>query len=73
MAGSFGYEAEHYAASKAMAELSLLPAVRAGRRKATSWSPTAPVAGIRFMTARAAEAMHVARVLALALDPGSTS
>lgn len=29
MAGSFGYEAEHYAASQAMAELSLLPAVRA--------------------------------------------
>ena len=28
MAGSFGYEAEHYEASKAMAELSLLPAVR---------------------------------------------
>ena len=28
MAGSFGYEAEHYAASIAMAELSLLPAVR---------------------------------------------
>lgn len=29
MAGSFGYEAEHYAASLAMAELDLLPAVRA--------------------------------------------
>jgi len=28
MAGSFGYEAEHHAASMAMAELSLLPAVR---------------------------------------------
>ena len=28
MAGSFGYEAEHFAASQAMAELSLLPAVR---------------------------------------------
>jgi Fe-S oxidoreductase len=28
MAGSFGYEAEHYDASMAMAELSLLPAVR---------------------------------------------
>lgn len=28
MAGSFGYEAEHYAASMAMAELDLLPAVR---------------------------------------------
>jgi len=29
MAGSFGYEAEHYGVSRAMAELSLLPAVRA--------------------------------------------
>ena len=29
MAGSFGYEAEHLEASKAMAELALLPAVRA--------------------------------------------
>lgn len=29
MAGSFGYEAEHHAASLAMAELALLPAVRA--------------------------------------------
>src|SRR5262249_50253840 len=28
MAGSFGYEAEHYETSLAMAELSLLPAVR---------------------------------------------
>ncbi len=28
MAGSFGYEAEHYDASVKMAELSLLPAVR---------------------------------------------
>jgi Fe-S oxidoreductase len=28
MAGSFGYEAEHYEASVAMAELSLLPAIR---------------------------------------------
>ena len=29
MAGSFGYEAEHYETSIAMAELSLMPAVRA--------------------------------------------
>ena len=33
MAGSFGYEAEHYEASQAMAELSLLPAVRKMRRQ----------------------------------------
>jgi Fe-S oxidoreductase/FAD/FMN-containing dehydrogenase len=31
MAGSFGYEAEHYAISMQMAELTLLPAVRAAR------------------------------------------
>jgi Fe-S oxidoreductase len=29
MAGSFGYEADHYEASMQMAELSLLPAIRA--------------------------------------------
>ena len=29
MAGSFGYEAEHYEVSMQMAELTLLPAVRA--------------------------------------------
>jgi Fe-S oxidoreductase len=29
MAGSFGFEAEHYAASQEMAELALLPAARA--------------------------------------------
>jgi len=28
MAGSFGYEAEHVAVSKAMAEMTLLPAIR---------------------------------------------
>jgi Fe-S oxidoreductase len=32
MAGAFGYEAEHYDTSLAMAELSLLPAVRAASR-----------------------------------------
>ena len=31
MAGSFGYEAEHYEISMQMAELSLLPAVRAAK------------------------------------------
>jgi len=36
MAGSFGYEAEHYEVSMKMAELSLLPAVRNAMRK-TRW------------------------------------
>ena len=31
MAGSFGYEAEHYDVSMQMAELSLLPRVRAAK------------------------------------------
>ena len=33
MAGTFGYEAEHYEVSMQMAELSLLPAVRKRRRR----------------------------------------
>jgi Fe-S oxidoreductase len=40
MAGSFGYEAEHYETSIAMAELSLMPAVRA---------PAAPDRGRRYV------------------------
>jgi Fe-S oxidoreductase len=34
MAGAFGYQAETLAASKAMAELALLPAVRAAAKDA---------------------------------------
>ena len=72
MAGSFGYEAEHYEVSMKMAELSLLPAVRM-RRKATCWSPTARAAGTRLPTARGRKAVHVARLprptLALAPTP----
>lgn len=62
MAGSFGYEAEHHAVSMQMAELSLLPALRA--------SPDALVVAdgtsCRHQIADGAgrEAMHVARVLA---------
>jgi Fe-S oxidoreductase len=61
MAGSFGYEAEHYEASMAMAELSLLPAVRA--------QPDAIVVAdgtsCRHQIAHGAqrEAVHVARLL----------
>jgi FAD/FMN-containing dehydrogenase/Fe-S oxidoreductase len=65
MAGSFGYEAEHYAASKAMAELSLLPAIR----KAGDAIVVADGTSCRHQIADGAntEAMHVARVLAAAL------
>jgi FAD/FMN-containing dehydrogenase/Fe-S oxidoreductase len=69
MAGAFGYEAEHHATSLQMAELSLLPAVRAA-------SPDTLVVAdgtscrqqIRDGSGR--EAVHVVRLLADALDPG---
>jgi Fe-S oxidoreductase len=66
MAGAFGYKTDTIAVSKAMAELSLLPAVRAA-------APDAAIAAggfscrhqIRDGTGR--EAVHVARILADAL------
>jgi FAD/FMN-containing dehydrogenase/Fe-S oxidoreductase len=65
MAGSFGYEAEHYEASKAMAELSLLPAVR----KAQDAVIVADGTSCRHQIADGAQqnALHVAQVLASAL------
>jgi len=69
MAGSFGYEAEHYAASAAMAELSLLPAVR---KRAEGAIVVADGTSCRHQIRDGAdtEAVHVARVLAAALkDP----
>ena len=62
MAGSFGYEAEHHAVSLQMAELSLLPAVRA----APDAIIVADGASCRHQIADGAarEALHVARVLA---------
>jgi FAD/FMN-containing dehydrogenase/Fe-S oxidoreductase len=66
MAGSFGYEAEHYEASLAMAELALLPAVRqAGPDTLVVADGTSCRHQIRDGAAR--EAIHVARVLAAAL------
>ena len=65
MAGSFGYEAAHHEVSMQMAELSLLPAVRA--------RPDAMIVAdgtsCRHQIADGAqrEAWHVARVLALHL------
>jgi FAD/FMN-containing dehydrogenase/Fe-S oxidoreductase len=66
MAGSFGYEAEHAAASKAMAELSLLPAVR---QAAPDDLIVADGTSCRHQIVDGAqvEALHVARVLAMAL------
>jgi FAD/FMN-containing dehydrogenase/Fe-S oxidoreductase len=66
MAGSFGYEAEHYQASIAMAELSLLPAVRKADKGALVVADgTSCRHQIAHGTGR--QAVHVAQVLARAL------
>ena len=68
MAGSFGYEAEHYATSIAMAELSLLPAVRDAAPDALIVADgTSCRHQISHGTPR--RAMHVAQVLEKALAP----
>ncbi|HEX8884212.1 MAG TPA: FAD-binding oxidoreductase, partial [Noviherbaspirillum sp.] len=67
MAGSFGYEAEHYDASQAMGELSLFPAVRkAGADTLLVADGTSCRHQIEDGTDR--QAIHVARVLASALS-----
>jgi Fe-S oxidoreductase len=67
MAGSFGYEAEHYGLSIAMAELDLLPAVRSTPH---DWVLVANGTSCRHQVADGVgrEALHLARVLAKALD-----
>jgi Fe-S oxidoreductase len=66
MAGSFGYEAEHFDISMKMAEASLLPAVREAPPDALI---VADGTSCRHQIADGAHrsALHVARVLALAL------
>jgi Fe-S oxidoreductase len=66
MAGAFGYQAETLAASKAMAELSLLPAVRAAAADAII---VADGTSCRHQIADLAgrEALHSVRVLEKAL------
>jgi FAD/FMN-containing dehydrogenase/Fe-S oxidoreductase len=66
MAGSFGYEAEHYQASIAMAELSLMPAVRKAPADALI---VADGTSCRHQIADGAHrhALHVAQVLEQAL------
>ena len=67
MAGSFGYEAGHYEVSMKMAELSLLPKVRSADAATTIVADgTSCRHQIHDGTGR--EAIHVARVLAQALD-----
>jgi len=65
MAGSFGYEAEHYDVSMKMAEFALLPAVR----KAADALVVADGTSCRqqILDGAGREAVHVARVLELAL------
>ncbi|HVL34274.1 MAG TPA: 4Fe-4S dicluster domain-containing protein, partial [Burkholderiales bacterium] len=67
MAGSFGYEAEHYAISMRMAELALLPEVR----KVPDALVVADGTSCRHQIADGAarEAWHVARLLDAALSP----
>ncbi|MEK8052630.1 4Fe-4S dicluster domain-containing protein [Ideonella sp. DXS22W] len=66
MAGSFGYEAEHHADSLAMAELSLLPAVRAAAPEALLVaSGTSCRHQIRDGAQR--ESLHLAQLLQAAL------
>ena len=62
MAGSFGYETEHHAVSMAMAELTLLPAIR----QAPDAVLVADGTSCRHQIADGAgrEAMHAARLLA---------
>ena len=66
MAGAFGYEAEHFDTSMAMAELSLLPAVRAAGDEVLV---VADGTSCRHQIADGAgrRALHVAEVLAMAL------
>jgi FAD/FMN-containing dehydrogenase/Fe-S oxidoreductase len=65
MAGSFGYEAEHYEMSMKMAEMGLLPAVRNAGNALVVADGTSCRQQIAHGAGR--EAWHVARVLAEAL------
>jgi Fe-S oxidoreductase len=67
MAGAFGYGADTIDVSEKMAELSLLPAVRAAERDTLVVADgTSCRAQIKDGTGR--DALHVARVLAMSLD-----
>ena len=66
MAGSFGYEAEHYAVSMKMAEASLLPAVRKAE-PGTLLVADGTSCRHQIADATGRQAVHVACVLAAAL------
>ena len=66
MAGSFGYEAEHYEVSMQMGELSLFPAIKeANNASLIVADGTSCRSQIQHGTSK--EALHVARVLQMAL------
>ncbi len=66
MAGSFGYEAEHYDTSMAMASANLLPAIEAASQDALIVADgTSCRSQIKHGSGR--DALHVARVLQMAL------
>jgi Fe-S oxidoreductase len=70
MAGSFGYEAEHYEASQAMGELSLFPAIRKAAQDAIVVADGTSCRH-QITDGTRKDALHVARVLAMALKkPG---
>ena len=66
MAGSFGYEAEHYEASLSMAELALLPAIRK-RGPDTLIVADGTSCRHQINDATGAAPLHVAQVLARSL------
>ncbi|MES2025978.1 MAG: FAD-linked oxidase C-terminal domain-containing protein [Pseudomonadota bacterium] len=66
MAGSFGYEAEHYDASQAMGELSLFPAIRKAE-DGTIFVADGTSCRHQISDGTQEEAIHVSRVLADAL------
>ena len=70
MAGAFGYEAEHFETSVAMAELSLLPAVRAAAPEALIVADGTSCRH-QILDGSGRRALHVAEVLDRSLN-GST-
>ena len=72
MAGAFGYEAEHHEISLRMAELSLLPAVRAAEPD-TLIVANGTSCRHQIKDGAEREAVHAACVLANALPPGSSA
>ncbi len=67
MAGAFGYDADHYETSIAMAELSLLPAIRETSPETTAIVANGTSCRHQIADGTGREALHVARLLEQAL------